>query len=152
MPDQLPAKREETPEGLIAVWNPFEDAGDFAIQTSLPSETKEQRAAAIALKNAESIKGGDLINTDFSLSHYIAHPVNLEDPETGEVVPAVRMVFPQPDGPPIAFVSIGVIKSLGELTFVVGREPPWIPPIVVRLKQVSAKGGRRVFKLEYVSG
>jgi hypothetical protein len=152
MSDQLPVREEKTPEGLVAKWNPFEDDGQFAIQTSLPGETKEERAAVIALRNAESQSGGDLINAQFEISHYLAHPVTLENTETGDIVTGVRLVFPQSEGPPVAFVSLGVLKSLGELSYVTGRQPPWDPPIIVRLRQKSARGGRRIFKLEYVSG
>lgn len=152
MSDQLPAKVDEAEDGSPAVWNPFEERGHFAIHTTLPSRTVEDRKAVVALRNSDWIKGNTLINTEFEISHYIAHPVAIPNKETGEVFPAVRMVFPQKDGKPVAFVSIGVLQSMQDLKFVTGREPPWEPPIRVKLLRLPGTPPNFIFKLEYVSG
>lgn len=152
MSDQLPAKVDEAEDGKPAIWNPFEERGQFAIHTTLPSRSKEERAAVVALRNADWVRGNSLINTEFEISHYIAHPVSLVDKETGELVPQVRLVFPQLDGKPIAFVSNGVLGSMRDLVFVTGREPPWDPPIRVKLLRLPSSPPNFIFKLEYVSG
>jgi hypothetical protein len=147
MSDQLPARREETPEGLIAVWSPFENVTDFAVQTTLPTLEPAQRAVVLDIIEGEALHGGDLINADFLIRDYIAHPVDLTNEETGEVVSAVRMLLLHESHPPIAFVSLGILKSMGRLAWMLGREPPFDPPVLVRLKQVSTRGARRTFKL-----
>lgn len=152
MSDQLPAKVDEAEDGTPAIWNPFEERGQFAIHTTLPSRSKEERGSVIAIRNADWIKGNTLINMEFEISHYIAHPVMLPNKETGEVIPQVRIVFPQPNGKPIAFVSTGVLQSMSDLTYVTGRQPPWDPPIRVKLLRLPGTPPNFIFKLEYVSG
>lgn len=152
MSEQLPAMCQETEDGSVAIWNPFEERGQFAIHTTLPSRTKEERGAVVAIRNADWLKGNNLINTEFDISHYIAHPVSLPNKDTGELVTAVRIVFPQPDGRPIAFVSNGVLQSMADLAYVTGRNPPWEPPIRVKLLRLPGTPPNFIFKLEYVSG
>jgi hypothetical protein len=147
MSDQLPARREETPEGLIAVWSPFDDITDFAVQTSLPMVSVEDKQTILSLIEGDCLKGSDLIGSEFLLSDYVAHPVDLTNEETGEVVSAARILLLDESHPPISFVSLGILKSLGRLVWMLGREPPFVPPVKVALKQVSARGARRTFKL-----
>lgn len=152
MDDQPPIKFQETDDGEIALWNPFEERGNFAIHTSLPSRTKEERTALIALKNSDFVGSSKLINTEFEIYDYIAHPVAITDKKTGEVKSCVRIVFPQQNGPPLAFVSVYVLESMKELSYVTGRYPPWNPPIRVRLLRLPGTPPNFLLKLEYVSG
>lgn len=152
MSDELPARCQETDDGEMAIWNPFEERGQFAIHTSLPSRTKEERTALMALKNADFVESSKLINTEFEISDYIAHPVAITDKKTGEVKPCVRIVFPQKSGPPLAFVSVYILESIKELAYVTGRYPPWEPPIRVRLLRLPGTPPNFILKLEYVSG
>lgn len=147
MSDQLPAKREQTPEGLVATWLPAQLLEEFNWQTTLPQETREQRYQILALIEGECIKGSDVIGSDLLLWHYIAHPVTMTDEETGETADGVRLILLQPDGPPVAFVSLGVLQSIARIQKAEQRSMPFNPPVKVVLRQVKGKGARRVYKL-----
>lgn len=151
MSDQLPEKSEPTPEGLMARWKRTKDANGFVCESSMPMVTPQDRGRILDILDGECLAGGDLIGANFWLGDYIAHPVQLTDPETAEVIDAIRIVLPQPDAPPIAFVSIGILKSIARLSWKEGRTPPFDPPLRVKLRQVSARGGRRTFKLVSVT-
>lgn len=147
MADNLPERTEHQPDGLIAKWDAFNDATDFAVHSSLPTFNPQERAAVLRLIEGDSLRGGDLIGSEFLFSHYIAHPVLLVSDDTGEVVDAIRLLFPQHDTPPIAFVSTGILKSVGRIAWQVGKPPPYDPPIKVKIKQVNARGAKRTYKL-----
>lgn len=147
MSDQLPAKREKTPEGLLATWMPEQLLEDFEWQTTLPQETRQQRYQILSLIEGECMRGSDLIGSEMFLWHYIAHKVTLTDEETGEQTDAIRIVLVQPDAPPVAFVSLGVLQSIARIQKAEQRSMPFDPPVKVFLRQMKGKGARRVYKL-----
>lgn len=137
----------ERHDRVIAAWLRHSGAEAFDCRTSLPVTEAWHRTAILSILDSDCVPGGSLIGQVFELGHYIVHPVELRDDESGEVTQAARIVLPQSDGPPIAFVSDGVIKSIAKIAWAIGREPPYDPPVKVRLKQLSSRGGRRYFKL-----
>lgn len=147
MAENLPERSEEQPDGLMARWDAFNDASDFVVHSSLPTFSPDERAEVLNMIEGESLRGGDMIGAVFLFSHYIAHPVRLVSDDTGEVVNAVRLLFPQNDTQPIAFVSTGILKSVGRIAWQVGHPPPYDPPIKVRIKQVNTRGAKRTYKL-----
>lgn len=150
MENQLPERQEPTFEGLLAKWAPDEIANGFQYLTSLPNQTDDERLAVLRLIEGECAEGGSLIGSQFYLSDYVAHPVQITNEETGEIVDAIRCLLPQPEGPPIKFVSVGVLKSIGRICSALRRAPPFDPPLLVKLVQQAVKGGKRTFKLQVV--
>lgn len=146
MSDKLPACTEETAEGLVAQWNPFENSPEWAVESSLPQNTVDERNKILAIIDGEYTRGCDIIGKCFFISDYVAHPVRIPDPETGELVDAARLIFPQPDGPAVTFVAMSAFKSLKKLVWAERRVPPFNPPIPVMLKQVSAGKMKRVYQ------
>lgn len=120
---------------------------DFLVKTSLDTTSIVNRALVLELIEGPCDRADDAIGQPFELSDYICHAVELTDPETGEVTEAVRTLLLRPNGIPIGVVSTGVLRSLGRLGWVTGHEPPWDPPLKVRLVQQATKNGRRTFKL-----
>lgn len=133
--------------GQMAAWTRHAMDRPFDVRTSLPTEEPTHRMLILSIVDSDCIAGGDMIGKEFDLGDYIIHPVELRDEETGEVSEELRCILPQEGGPPIAFVSRGVIKSIQKVAWAVGRTPPFRPPIRVRLKQVAVRGGKRTFKL-----
>jgi hypothetical protein len=144
--EKLPVKTERHWPG-IAVWNPGDVQDAFVVHTTLPQDTQAQRFAIVALIEGETLSGESCLGCEFELSDYIVHPVNFLNDETGEIVEARRTLLLQDSQPPIAFVSDGILKSIGRIAYAAGMAPPFKPPIKVKLKQVSGKGGRRTYKL-----
>jgi len=147
MSDNLPAPREYTPEGLPVVWDPFKNSAEFAVQTTYPVSTPEERSVVLDILEGEYVEANDVIGDVFEFSHYITHPVKLLDQDTGEMVDAIRTLLPQSNGPPIKFVSIGVLESINRIAWQQGKLPPYYPPILVKLKQQKVRNKGRTFKL-----
>lgn len=143
----------DTPERKIphetgtAVWRTSDLMDTFLVATSLPHDEQSHRMAILSIIDSECHAGSDLIGSEMYVGEYIVHPVALTDDETGEQVIARRLVLPQPDDIPVAFVSEGCIKSLERISWAVGRQPPWDPPVKVRLIQKKTSRGRRTFLL-----
>jgi hypothetical protein len=148
--EKLPVKTEVHGKG-VAAWHPNDVQQAFVVHTTLPQDTPEQRFAVLSMIEGETLSGETCIGCEFELSHYIVHPVTFFNEETGEVVEARRTLLLQEGQPPIAFVSDGILRSIGRIAYASGQLPPFKPPIKVKLKQVSGKGPRRTYKLIPIS-
>ena len=144
----LPAKEKvEVHDDLECRWTTADLKEMFLVHTSLPTTDETCRAMILSLLDAEAIKGGELIGEEFKISDYIVHAFPVVTPE-GEEVNVRRIVFPQDEGKPIAFVSEGVIKSIQRIAWAVGSAPPWDPPVKVVLRQRNTGQGRRYYLLQ----
>jgi hypothetical protein len=148
--DKQPIKTEVHGKGLVA-WHPDDVQTAFVVHTTLPQNTPQERFKVIELIEGETLSGESCLGCEFELSDYIVHPVTFLNEETGEVVEARRTLLLQDGQPPIAFVSDGILKSIGRIAYAAGQVPPFKPPIKVKLRQVSGKGGRRTYKLVPIS-
>lgn len=142
--------KQENHAGSVVQWRTSDLVQNFPVYTTLPQETKEQRAWVLSIIECECRSGADMIGQELYLGDFVIHPVEKHDPETGEVTILRRSVFIQPDGPPISFASDGVLKSINRLVYVERSEPPWEPPIKVKLRQRNIGNGRRLFHFERV--
>ena len=144
----LPSKEKvEVHDDLECRWTTSDLKEMFLVHTSLPTTDETCRSMILSLLDAEAIKGGTLIGQTFTISDYIVHAFPVVTPE-GEEMNARRIVFPQDQGQPIAFVSEGVIKSIARLSWAVGHPPPWDPPIKVVLRQRNTGSGKRYYLLQ----
>lgn len=141
---ETPTKTEDQ-GGSIVQWRTSDFIEHFPVHTTLPSETKEQRAWILSIVECDARVGADMIGQEMYIGDFVIHPVEKHDPETGESTILRRLVLIQPDGPPISFASDGVLRSINRLVYVEGTPPPWEPPIKVVLKQRNISNGRRMF-------
>lgn len=147
MSDIIPSRREWLADGLVAEWFPAELLSQVAWQTTMPNETPEERLRVLEVIEADAIKGRSMAGKVFEIRDYVCHPCRMTIEETGEIAIGCRTVFPQPDGPPIGFVSMGILQSLGRIVEALKRQPPFDPPLKVTLKISSGRGPRIVYKL-----
>ena len=56
--------------------------------------------------------GSELVGKRFTIKHWFVHPVDLTNPETGEVQTCPRTVLINDAGEAISFVSMGVLATL----------------------------------------
>lgn len=143
----VPLPTPGSEDELEAVWSTEDIAKDFQVSTSLPSDALEHRLAILDIVDADGRAGEDMIGETISISEYVIHPCKVRSRTTGELLDALRTVFPQDDGRPVQFVSAGVIKEIQKLSWAVGKLPPWYPPIRVKIKQVGTRAGGRTYKL-----
>lgn len=136
--------------GLMAQWCPMELAANWDIRTSMPTDTQLAKSVVIETLNAENLAAELFINKQFPFSNYIFHSTKVWDDDAQAYKDAIRTVLPQPEGPPIAFVSLWIIEQIGRLIKAIGKEPPYDPPVMVLLTQVKASGAKRTYKLNRV--
>jgi hypothetical protein len=127
---------------------PEEISKGFLVETTLPQVTAEDRSKVLDLVEGEEVHGRETVGSVIALGDYIMHPVKILNKETGEINEAIRTLLVQPDGPPVSFVSAGILKSIGRIAWRVGHMPPYRPPIPVKLKQRSLGGGRVTYSLQ----
>ena len=92
----------------------------------------------------------DSIGDVFNLCGLIAHPVEVVNEATGELVPAPRIVLIANDGTSYVSVSKTLVSSLKNLFAMYRRPESWPKEgIPVKLKQYS-KGNKRYFSIELI--
>lgn len=83
----------------------------------------------------------DFIGETIEVVDVIAHPVELVDETTGELVQAVRTILIDKDGVSYDAVSQGVASALGKIFQLIGK-PPWTEiPLKMKIKQVKTRNG-----------
>lgn len=101
------------------------------------------RETAVKLFNA--INGaenalGDHLGEVIEIQDMVAHVIELEDENSGEMVKAMRVVLLSPDGTGYHAISQGIASSMQKLIATIGQ-PPWVPAIkIVPVQQKTRKG------------
>lgn len=142
--------RTEDHAGTVVEWRTSDLVERFPVYTTLPQETREQRIWVLSVIECEARRGANMIGQELWIGDFVIHPVEKRDRDTGEITILRRSVWIQPDGPPISFCSDGVLRSLNRLVYAEGQEPPFEPPLKVRLRQRQIGGERRLFWFERV--
>lgn len=146
MADNLPERSEQHGDHK-ATWMPPSLKNGFIVESTLPMNTEAERDLVLQVIESDALKGETLIGSNIYLGHYVIHPINLEDQNTGEVVEVARTILPQPEGLPVAFVSTGILESISRISWKHRQAPPFDPPLLVKLKSVPTGQGRRTYKL-----
>lgn len=80
--------------------------------------------------NASENSLSDFVGEILEITDMVAHPIELEDEQTGEKIKAMRVVLLTKDGVGYHSVSGGVVSSLQKLIGIVGQAP-WTPALQV---------------------
>ena len=80
----------------------------------------------------------NMVGQTILVRHVYAHRIELPHPESGELVPCLRVCLITPENAVHACVSDGVRLSVGRL---IGghKMPPWEPPLKVTVRQQRTK-------------
>lgn len=81
----------------------------------------------------------------FRLWCWAVKKVAVKDANSGDTIPAVRLVLIDPDGETLAFVSMGAVLSLDMLRQLKG-DGPYDPPIPVYVREIKTRQGWRLYK------
>lgn len=119
------------------------------VYTSMSAASFAERVQTVkAVANAKRL--GDLAaGTVIALRHFIVQPVEIVDPQTGEVSAAPRVVLVDDSGDSYASVSTGVLSSLRTLVGIVGQPGEWEEAIPVVMVEEKTRAGRRVNTLKF---
>lgn len=127
----------------------FDNGGDFGLQlwSSFPPE---EAGRVIGLVQGQATPLADMIGKDIAIRHVVAHRIEMVDKDTGEVSIGDRIVLVATDGAAYGSVSDGVRRSLQLLMQVYGK-PPWTPPLLLTMQQITTRSGKRTFCLNPVA-
>ena len=122
-----------------------------AFLCSIPNDGS--RAAAVAIYNAVNNKGESLAdhkNEVLEIVNVAAHPVNLIDENTGELVEALRVVLIDKNGNNYDAVSQGIVSSLQKIFAIVGPAPYLEEPLKIKVIEQKTRKGFRTNTIELV--
>lgn len=121
-----PAMFENTSEALFST-----------IQvTDRASKIKLYNAISDSENSLDDHKGEVLEITDF-----VAHPIELQDEQTGEMVQAMRIVLIDKEGEGYHAISAGVVSSMQRIISIVGQGPWTDEPLqVVPVEKKTRRG------------
>lgn len=117
---------------------------------SIPSDGT--RASAVKIYNAINSKGESLDdhkNEVLEIVNVAAHPVELVDENTGELVQTLRTVLIDKDGKNYDAVSQGVASSLQKIFAIVGPAP-FTPPLKIKVVEQKTRKGYKTNTIELV--
>jgi hypothetical protein len=119
----------------------------FDVKTSLPTLEPWHRTTILSIVDSDCIPARSMIGEVIEVGHYICHPAEARNKETGELEQTVRTVLPQSSGPPIDFSAKSIITAIAKLAWATGRQLPFDPPLKCKLRLSGTSSGRQVYKL-----
>lgn len=120
-------------------------------QTALFSSiTATDRVTQIKLYNAINSSENSLndhLGEVLQITDMVAHPIELEDDVTKEMIQAMRVVLVDKDGVAYHSVSGGVVSSLQKIIGIVGQAP-WTPALAISCVEVKTRKGFKTMTLK----
>ena len=103
--------------------------------------SRESKVKIFNAVNSADSNIADHIGEVLEIVDVVAHPVELADEETGEIIQALRAVLIDVNGISYAAVSQGITSALSKVFSIVGP-PSWKEhPVKMKLKQVKTRNG-----------
>ena len=103
--------------------------------------TRASKAKIFNAVNGSDEAIADHIGEVLEIVDVVAHPVELVDEETGEIVQALRTVLIDVNGKSYTAVSQGITSALSKVFAIVGM-PSWKDePVKMKIKQVKTRNG-----------
>lgn len=99
------------------------------IITTLPQETKKDKVALYNAMNNADFSLKDFVGKKLEICDFVAHSVQMEDNQTGEIKTNVRIVFVDTKGKTYACTSTGVLSAMKKIIGIFGnptKEEPYI--------------------------
>lgn len=117
--------------------------GQFYCSIADDGSRKSKVAIFNAINSADESLG-DHIGEVLEVVNVVAHPVELADEETGELITALRTVLVTKDGKTYTAVSQGVTSALSRIFSIIGMPDggAWEKePVKMKIKQVKTRNG-----------
>ena len=101
-----------------------------------------------AINNAENALG-DFKGEVLEITDMVAHPITLQDENTGEEIQAMRVVLLTADGVGYHSVATGIVSSLQKVIGTVGPAP-WTPALQLTPIEVKTRKGFKTLTLKLI--
>lgn len=130
----------EIEDGLVVRWGGQIGADGADLWTCLPHDTDTEMLLLQSIFESEARGARQVLEKPFLLHSFIARPCEIRRQESDELVQGVRLMLLVQGDMPIATTSWGVFKSVKGLVKDLKRQPPWDPPIRVKITSSSYRG------------
>jgi hypothetical protein len=118
-----------------------------ALYSSITDDgSRETRVKIYNAINSGNDSLSDHIKEVIEVQDIVAHPIQIADENSGEIIDALRVVLVTPDGKTYASVSLGVASSLQKIIPLVGQAP-WTPPLKIIPTEVKTRRGFKTLTL-----
>ena len=138
MSNEMILKEDVAQVGLI---ESLKNPGETFFCSITDDGTRKTKAAIFNAINSADESLSDHIGEVLEVVDVVAHPVELVDEESGEVVNALRTVLIDKNGKSYTAVSQGITSALSRIFSIVGM-PSWKDePVRMKIKQVKTRNG-----------
>jgi hypothetical protein len=134
---QVPMRVEETDEGVMARW----DSSAAAISTNIDMTSSKGRAMMTRCLATADLKTRAAVGQVLEAVAFMAHPIEIEDKETGEITRKVRVVLVLKDGRTVSTSSRACVRAISVLARAT-QGGKWDPPIKIEVREFPLEGGR----------
>lgn len=108
--------------------------------------SREAKIKIYNMINAPDDKLGQHVDEVLEITDLVAHPIQVVDEQTGEILDTLRVIMISSDGTAYASSSLGIVSSLQKIMPIVGRAP-WKPAIKVKVVETQTRKGRSALTL-----
>lgn len=135
------AEMRHNPLDSVSV-NSLADPGQSQMYCSIKDDgTMESKARIFNSINSPDKRISDCIGETISLANIVAHPIQLVDENSGELVETMRMVLVDDKGTSYEAVSTGIVNAVARILQIFGQPETWNGPIKVKPVQKGTRNG-----------
>lgn len=118
------------------------DPGQSQMYCSIRDDgTMQSKARIFNSINSPDKRISDCIGEVISLANIVAHPIQLVDENSGELVETMRMVLVDDQGTSYEAVSTGIVNAVARILQIFGQPDTWTAPIKVKPVQKGTRNG-----------
>ena len=103
--------------------------------------TMQSKARIFNSINSPDKRISDCIGETISLANIVAHPIQLVDENSGELIETMRMVLVDDQGTSYEAVSTGIVNAVSRILQIFGQPDTWTAPIKVKPVQEGTRNG-----------
>lgn len=135
------AEMRHNPLDSVSV-NSLADPGQSQMYCSIRDDgTMKSKARIFNSINSPDKRISDCIGEVIALRNIVAHPIQLVDENSGELVETMRMVLVDDKGTSYEAVSTGIVNAVARILQIFGQPDTWQAPIKVKPVQKGTRNG-----------
>ena len=135
------AEMRHNPMDSVTV-SSLSDPGASQMYCSIRDDgTMQSKARIFNSINSPDKRISDCIGETISLANIVAHPIQLVDENSGELIETMRMVLVDDQGVSYEAVSTGIVNAVARILQIFGQPDTWQDPIKVKPVQKGTRNG-----------
>ena len=135
------AEMRHNPMDSVTV-SSLSDPGQSQMYCSIRDDgTMQSKARIFNSINSPDKRISDCIGETISLANIVAHPIQLVDENSGELIETMRMVLVDDQGVSYEAVSTGIVNAVARILQIFGQPDTWQGPIKVKPVQKGTRNG-----------